>query len=120
MSSGIIALQGGEDANRLSKTFFGERLTEAQAVAYDVTMNANELITAAANARNTLDNVRLEVAQKLANARNYSFEAYMSDYSIASLNRADAELQEAKDLALSLGFDPDELVTSDGGTWRVA
>lgn len=83
-------------------------------------MNANELITAAANARNTLDNVCLEVAQKLANARNYSFEAYMSDYSIASLNRADAELQEAKDLALSLGFDPDELVVSDGGTWRVA
>lgn len=95
-------------------------MTEAQAVAYDVTMNTNELIAAAANARNTLDNVRLEVAQKLANARNYSFEAYMSDYSIASLNRADVELQEAKDLALSLGFDPDELVTEVGGTWRVA
>ena len=95
-------------------------MTEAQAVAYDVTMNTNELIAAAANARNALDNVRFEVAQMLANARNYSFEAYMSDYSIASLNRADAELQEAKDLALSLGFDPDELVVSDGGTWRVA
>ena len=95
-------------------------MTEAQAVAYDVTMNTNELIAAAANARNTLDNVRLEVAQKLANARNYSFEAYMNEYSIDSLNRADAELQEAKDLALSLGFDPDELVTEVGGTWRVA
>ena len=83
-------------------------------------MNTNELITAAANARNALDNVRLEVAQKLANARNYGFEAYMNEYSIDSLNRADAELQEAKDLALSLGFDPDELVTEVGGTWRVA
>ena len=95
-------------------------MTEAQAVAYDVTMNANELITAAANARNALDNVRFEAAQKLANARNYGFEAYMNEYSIDSLNRADAELQEAKDLALSLGFDPDELVTEVGGTWRVA
>ena len=89
-------------------------------MAYDVTMNANEIIATVTAAQNTLDNARLEVANKIVSARNYSFEANMNDYSIASINHAADEVREANELALKLGFDPDELVTSDGGTWRVA
>lgn len=69
---------------------------------------------------NTMTNTtdKVTIARNLANALNYSFEAYMNEYSIASLNRADAEREEAKAVAQDNGFSVDDLVENVNGTWR--
>lgn len=58
------------------------------------------------------------VAQKLASALNFSFEAYMNDYCITSLQMADDDREAALALADSIGSTKDELVENIGGTWR--
>lgn len=58
------------------------------------------------------------LARKLASALNFSFEAHMNEYSMDSLDMADADRTAALAEASANGFNKDDLVENVGGTWR--
>lgn len=61
---------------------------------------------------------KIAIARKLANALNFSFEAYMNEYSMDSLAMADDDREAAVAEASANGFNRDDLVENVGGTWR--
>lgn len=66
----------------------------------------------------TITTDKATIARKLASALNFSFEAYMNEYSMDSLNMADDDREAALDEAKENGFTKDDLVENIGGTWR--
>lgn len=69
------------------------------------------------NTTNTVDKVT--IARQVASALNYSFEAYMNEYSMDSLRMADDDREAALATAQDAGFTKDDLVENVNGTWVI-
>lgn len=69
------------------------------------------------NTMNTQD--RTTLARRLASALNQSFEAYMNDYSTASLRAADNEVASVKADVREALLSQDDLVVNKDGVWVV-
>lgn len=60
------------------------------------------------------------LAQTLASAKNYLFEATMNDYAMESITRGEVRLAEAKAAVKAAGLNPDDLIeyNEKRGCWE--